>query len=75
VQAYDRLKAFGEEGKVGEYIVPPCNWKLWETSSWLNFYLGRDHTARRLGITAPVPRKERRAAKAGETVPARQPSG
>ncbi len=56
VQAYDRLKAFGEEGKIEEYVVPPCNWRLWETSSWLNFYLGRDHTAQRLGITAPAPR-------------------
>jgi hypothetical protein len=23
---------------------------LWQTSSWLNFYMGRDHTAKRLGI-------------------------
>jgi methylenetetrahydrofolate reductase (NADPH) len=26
---------------------------LWQTSSWLNFYLGRDHTAKRLGIKPP----------------------
>jgi len=26
---------------------------LWQTSSWLNFYMGRDHTAKRLGIKPP----------------------
>jgi methylenetetrahydrofolate reductase (NADPH) len=50
VQAYDRLKAYGEENGLGDYIVPPCNWELWQTSSWLNFYMGRDHTSKRLGI-------------------------
>ena len=50
VQAYARLKAYQEENTLGDYIVPPCNWELWQTSSWLNFYMGRDHTAKRLGI-------------------------
>ncbi len=31
-------------------IVPPINHELDRTSSWLNFYLGRDHSAKRLGI-------------------------
>jgi len=53
VQAYDRLKAYQEEKSLGEYIVPPCDWELWQTSSWLNFYMGRDHTAKRLGIKPP----------------------
>ena len=53
VQAYDRLKAYQEEQSLGDYIVPPCNWELWQTSSWLNFYMGRDHTAKRLGIKPP----------------------
>jgi len=53
VQAYDRLKAYREENTLEDYIVPPCNWELWQTSSWLNFYLGRDHTAKRLGIKPP----------------------
>jgi len=26
------------------YFIPPRNWELNKTSSWLNFYLGRDHT-------------------------------
>jgi methylenetetrahydrofolate reductase (NADPH) len=53
VQAYDRLKAYGEEDSLDDYTVPPCNWELWQTSSWLNFYMGRDHTAKRLGIKPP----------------------
>jgi methylenetetrahydrofolate reductase (NADPH) len=60
VQAYERLKAFDEEDKLAEYVVPPTNWALRDTSSWLNFYLGRDHTARRLGIKPPVPRAEKK---------------
>ncbi len=54
VQAYDRLKRYGEEDSLGAYIVPPCDWELWQTSSWLNFYMGRDHTAKRLGIKGPA---------------------
>jgi len=54
VQAYDRLKNYGQEDSLGAYIVPPCDWELWQTSSWLNFYMGRDHTAKRLGIKPPV---------------------
>ncbi|MFC1914924.1 methylenetetrahydrofolate reductase C-terminal domain-containing protein [Chloroflexota bacterium] len=50
VRAYQRLRTHGEESKIGDCIVPPCNWELTGTSSWLNFYLGRDHSAKRLGI-------------------------
>ncbi|UCE97360.1 MAG: methylenetetrahydrofolate reductase C-terminal domain-containing protein [Dehalococcoidia bacterium] len=50
VRAYERLKAYKEEDSIGAYTIPPCNWELRETSSWLNFYLGRDHTAERLGV-------------------------
>lgn len=53
VRAYDRLKAYHDEETMGSYIVPPCNWDLWQTSSWLNFFLGRDHTSKRLGIKPP----------------------
>ena len=53
VRAYERLKKYKEENSIGEYIVPPCNWELQHTSSWLNYYLGRDHTAQRLGIKPP----------------------
>ncbi len=53
VRAYGRLKHYGEEEQIGKRIVPPNDWGLWETSSWLNFYLGRDHTAKRIGIKPP----------------------
>jgi methylenetetrahydrofolate reductase (NADPH) len=53
VRAYERLKKHKEEDSIGEYIVPPCDWELQHTSSWLNYYLGRDHTAKRLGIKPP----------------------
>ncbi len=50
VEAYARLKHYGEESRLNDAPVPPCNWDFYQTSSWINFYLGRDHTARRLGI-------------------------
>ena len=53
VKAYERLRGHKEEDSIGEYIVPPCNWELTHTSSWLNFYQGRDHSAKRLGIKPP----------------------
>ena len=75
VQAYERLKAFDEEDKLADYVVPPTNWALRDTSSWLNFYLGRDHTARRLGIKPPVPRSEKKLRGrngAGQQAPTKQ---
>jgi methylenetetrahydrofolate reductase (NADPH) len=50
VRAYERLKASHEEETLGSYIIPPRNWQLWQTSAWLNYFSGKDHTARRLGI-------------------------
>jgi methylenetetrahydrofolate reductase (NADPH) len=47
VRAYARLKKHGEEVQLGNGIVPPCNWDLYQTSSWINFYLGKDHTSKR----------------------------
>jgi methylenetetrahydrofolate reductase (NADPH) len=53
VKAYERLKAYGEEDEIGAHIVPPCNWELFETPSWLNFALGRDHSSKSVGIKPP----------------------
>ncbi|MBI5444597.1 MAG: methylenetetrahydrofolate reductase, partial [Deltaproteobacteria bacterium] len=53
VRAYPRLKSHGAEDTLGAYQVPPVNYDLLWTSSWLNFFLGRDHTAKRLGILPP----------------------
>jgi methylenetetrahydrofolate reductase (NADPH) len=46
VRAYDRLKSYNEETSLkGEYICPR-NWELDQTSSWTNYFLGRDHQAK-----------------------------
>jgi len=50
VRAYLRLKATGKEEAIVENIVPPCNWELWQTSSWINYFLGKDHVSKRNGI-------------------------
>ncbi len=50
VLAYERLQAYHEEDRIRTNNVPPCDWTLWQTPSWLNFYLGRDHSARKLGM-------------------------
>jgi methylenetetrahydrofolate reductase (NADPH) len=43
VRAYDRLKPDGEEESLREGYTPPRNWALDQTSSWANYFLGRDH--------------------------------
>lgn len=50
VRAYLQLKSRGREHTLSENIVDPCNWDLWQTSSWINYFLGRDHSAKRKGI-------------------------
>ncbi|MRR16436.1 MAG: methylenetetrahydrofolate reductase [Deltaproteobacteria bacterium] len=53
VRAYARLKKHGEEAGLGAQIIPPCNWDLYQTSSWLNYYLGKDHTSRKQPQNSP----------------------
>ncbi len=53
VRAYVRLKSRGKEDEIGENIVPPCDWNLWQSSSWINYFLGRDHSAKIRGIRPP----------------------
>ncbi len=53
VRAYRRLKSEGREHEIGAAIVPPCDWELWQTSSWINYFLGRDHSSRQKGILPP----------------------
>lgn len=57
VKAYARLKRYGEESQLDSYRVAPANWDLYQTSSWINFFLGKDHSAERLGITRPEKKK------------------
>jgi methylenetetrahydrofolate reductase (NADPH) len=57
VKAYERLKAQHREDEIGKYLVPPCNWELHQTSSWINYFLGRDHSAKIRGIQPPGGKK------------------
>jgi len=50
VKAYQRLKAQHREDSIGDNIVPPCDWGLWQSSSWINYFGGRDHVSKRTGI-------------------------
>ncbi|HUW39767.1 MAG TPA: methylenetetrahydrofolate reductase C-terminal domain-containing protein [Rectinemataceae bacterium] len=50
VRVYGRLKSSGEEESLGAARLPPADWELYQTSSWYNFYTGRDHSAGPLGI-------------------------
>jgi methylenetetrahydrofolate reductase (NADPH) len=43
VKAYSWLKKYKEEKKLDSHHIAPCNWDLYQTSSWINFYLGKDH--------------------------------
>jgi len=47
VRAYARLKKHGEEAQLEKNIVPPCNWDLYQSSSWINFYTGKDHASKK----------------------------
>jgi methylenetetrahydrofolate reductase (NADPH) len=42
-RAHNRLAVKGEIKQMCEGCVPPRMWELDETSSWINFHLGRDH--------------------------------
>jgi len=47
VRAYDRLKSYGEQDDLLKETLPPRDWSLNETSSWINFYLGKDHAGKK----------------------------
>ena len=53
VTAYARLKHYREQESLDAQAVAPCNWDFNQTSSWINYYLGRDHSAGRFGIKKP----------------------
>ncbi len=50
VRAYLRLKSQNKQDEIGSYIIPPCDWELWQTSAWVNYFLGRDHSSKRISI-------------------------
>ena len=43
VRAYERLKSFGEEESLRDNIVLPINWSLNRKSSWINYFIGKEH--------------------------------
>lgn len=45
VTMYENFKAVGEEEHLKNGYIPPCNWKLFRTSSWLNYFNGRDYSS------------------------------
>ena len=56
VRAYERLKSHNAEESLGANQVPPVNYDLNRKSSWINYFLGRDHSAKLFGI-APIQSK------------------
>jgi methylenetetrahydrofolate reductase (NADPH) len=42
VRRYERMQHFHLKGSTN--ILPPRDWSLYRTSSWLNFFLQKDHT-------------------------------
>ena len=45
--AYNRFASINNLDYLREGIIPPVDFSLSETSSWANFYLGRDHTSKK----------------------------
>lgn len=52
VRAYERMKKTGETGKLTGELVPPRQWELKDTSSWINFHLDRDHQRSKVRMKA-----------------------
>jgi methylenetetrahydrofolate reductase (NADPH) len=42
---YTRAKSSGELESLRDMVLGPCDWKLRDTSGWVNYHLGRDHAA------------------------------
>jgi methylenetetrahydrofolate reductase (NADPH) len=55
-KVYDRLLSVDGLDYIREQYVPPPDAALLRTSSWANYYLGKDHTAKRLAA-AKRPKK------------------
>ncbi|MDI6704527.1 MAG: methylenetetrahydrofolate reductase C-terminal domain-containing protein [bacterium] len=47
VNIYERAKNENELEKLRSVFVPPRDWNLYATSSWLNFYMGKDHHSKK----------------------------
>lgn len=47
VRAYQRLKGTGRQEELRQGLVPPRDWSLNNTSSWVNYFRGLDHQGRK----------------------------
>ena len=52
-RAYRRWAAIGRPDKIYQGFIPPRNWELDQTSSWINFHLCKDHQGSP-SMTAPT---------------------
>ncbi|MHB9028936.1 MAG: methylenetetrahydrofolate reductase C-terminal domain-containing protein, partial [Candidatus Latescibacterota bacterium] len=70
-RVYTRAKAFGELEQVRTSLIGPRDWKLRNTSGWVNFHLDRDHAGydfaklfegdkEPLGTESGIPAKEQK---------------
>jgi methylenetetrahydrofolate reductase (NADPH) len=50
-RVYQRLAGAGQVQQMVQACVPPRMWELNQSSSWLNFHLGRDHQSASSEIT------------------------
>lgn len=41
------------------YVIPPRNWRLYETNSWVNYFQKRDHSAVRIVLPSPPEQEPR----------------
>ena len=46
VKVYERLRSSGRENEMRTEFVPPRDWSLNNSSSWINFYQGRDNSSK-----------------------------
>lgn len=67
VRAYDRLKSHGAEEALNGERTPPANYDLSQSSSWINFYLERDHSAKKLSLLKAGKGKENKQIPASES--------
>ena len=51
--AYWRARNRRELAKL-RYVIPPRNWKLFQTSSWINYFLKYDHSGVKIELPTPL---------------------
>ena len=49
---YHRASSLGQCDKL-RFIIPPRDWELYDTNSWVNYFLGYDHAAKKIRLPVP----------------------